>query len=319
MLRGNELITERFVNPLISCGWRVNSNGNNEYSLISPDSSIRKNVRVYMRNVTEQGRDQPDKRRFQMMDIGATPDIENLLIGWSDEFGVYVAWDANLHSDHAAQAMLSCYTTILENAQDEGYAAGTRNNNMHGVIEKYIAFNSDFLETYITNIDVIFDMQDDFTIPEPGVDSSSPTSSNPPETYTEDEFQRRERTRTATEKVRDHRFKKRILEAYNGECAICRTSISSILQGAHIKPVADNGSDDITNGILLCANHHAMFDRNLLKINPDYSVTVTDPNALNEDWYQSLQNLYAGRIQLPMNPIHYPSLDNINQRYDINN
>ena len=33
-----------------------------------------------------------------------------------------------------------------------------------------------------------------------------------------------------------------------------------VIEAAHIVPVSDNGSDDSGNGLLLCRNHHALFD-----------------------------------------------------------
>lgn len=61
-------------------------------------------------------------------------------------------------------------------------------------------------------------------------------------------------------------FRKGLLEAYGGKCAICEIAVEDILDAAHIKPwsvcVGDEGGE-LNNGILLCKNHHHAFDRAL--------------------------------------------------------
>ena len=43
------------------------------------------------------------------------------------------------------------------------------------------------------------------------------------------------------------------------QCALCGAP-AEIIEAEHIVPVSDNGSDDSGNGLLLCRNHHALFD-----------------------------------------------------------
>lgn len=106
------------------------------------------------------------------------------------------------------------------------------------------------------------------------------------------------RQRISTSKwERDTRFRKMILSRYKNKCAICRCDEEKILQAAHIKAVADDGIDDPKNGICLCANHHLMLDRGLLKI--DY-VKLTLPyvadTVKNMPWYNIFINKYKGLI-----------------------
>ncbi len=49
------------------------------------------------------------------------------------------------------------------------------------------------------------------------------------------------------------------------------------MEAAHIIPVEDRGtSADLRNGILLCRNHHSLFDSYLWTFDEDYKVTVTE-------------------------------------------
>jgi len=68
---------------------------------------------------------------------------------------------------------------------------------------------------------------------------------------------------------RKQKFREDVLENYDYHCAICDCDEPAILQAAHIIPVSEGGSDAPENGICLCANHHLMLDRKLLKIDPD--------------------------------------------------
>lgn len=79
--------------------------------------------------------------------------------------------------------------------------------------------------------------------------------------------------------LRSPRFLYNLLSKFNGEkkCALCGCKIESIIQAAHIYPVADirKRTDlnptiklqlavDGDNGIWLCENHHKMFDSGLI-------------------------------------------------------
>jgi putative restriction endonuclease len=96
-------------------------------------------------------------------------------------------------------------------------------------------------------------------------------------------------------------FRKALLEVYENKCAFCRISISEILDAAHIVPWSECNEDEkinINNGILLCSNHHKMFDMGLIIIDQDYTIQVK----------QSLTLKISGRkIKLPKDKYLYPS------------
>jgi predicted restriction endonuclease len=52
-------------------------------------------------------------------------------------------------------------------------------------------------------------------------------------------------------------------------CAVCTVELKCLLDAAHIRGVAERGSDDPRNGIILCKNHHAAFDAGLFKFEPE--------------------------------------------------
>ena len=75
-------------------------------------------------------------------------------------------------------------------------------------------------------------------------------------------FQARETTKkeVRTKKRSQAAFRAAVVRRYGGKrCALCDAP-SEVIESAHIVPVSDNGSDDSGNGLLLCRNHHALFD-----------------------------------------------------------
>jgi hypothetical protein len=86
---------------------------------------------------------------------------------------------------------------------------------------------------------------------------------------------------------RDHSFRGRVLRHYGLRCAVCSVSVTSLIEAAHIQPVKDGGSDNLSNGLPLCANHHIAFDCHLWAIEPNTKKIVTslglDSQALGID------------------------------------
>lgn len=83
--------------------------------------------------------------------------------------------------------------------------------------------------------------------------------------------------RAAMTLVRDARFGRRVIAAYNGRCAMCGFA-ADLVEAAHIYPVSAPGShDEPWNGIALCPNHHLAFDRHLLAVHPDTREIVFSP------------------------------------------
>jgi len=88
--------------------------------------------------------------------------------------------------------------------------------------------------------------------------------------------------RTVTTLVRDSKFSGAVLRAYRRRCAMCGLGLS-LVQGAHIYPASAPGStDEVTNGLALCANHHQAFDRHLIAVKPDTLEVILHP-SVHED------------------------------------
>lgn len=79
--------------------------------------------------------------------------------------------------------------------------------------------------------------------------------------------------RTSERKVRTNQatFRFDVLARYGCECAVCSINESVLIEAAHIVPKADNGSDDVRNGLPLCLLHHKATEKNvaLIRIHPE--------------------------------------------------
>ena len=88
--------------------------------------------------------------------------------------------------------------------------------------------------------------------------------------------------RTATALVRDARFSAAVVGAYGGRCAMCGLGLR-LVQGAHIYPASAPGSvDEAWNGLCLCSNHHAAFDRHLVWVDPTDRSIRLHPDVLDD-------------------------------------
>ena len=80
---------------------------------------------------------------------------------------------------------------------------------------------------------------------------------------------------------REAAFVASVRSAYSETCAMTGLRIingggRAEVQAAHIRPVADGGSDSIRNGLALSGTAHWMFDRGLLSIADDYTILVAE-------------------------------------------
>jgi hypothetical protein len=114
-------------------------------------------------------------------------------------------------------------------------------------------------------------------------------------------FESEERRKYSTKMwERNRKFREQVLNAYDYKCAICRCAEKQLLEAAHINAVAEGGTDNPENGICLCANHHIMFDRDLIKINFEEHTLSCDEKTLKDmPWYSEFNEKYEGKLAIP--------------------
>lgn len=97
------------------------------------------------------------------------------------------------------------------------------------------------------------------------------------------------------------KFRRQLLRAYAGGCAVSGTAIRGVLDAAHISPYKGDHTDKVSNGLLLRTDIHTLFDVRLLTVLPDYTIRIA-PDARSEPYagYDGQQiTVPAGRSHRP--------------------
>jgi 5-methylcytosine-specific restriction protein A len=63
-------------------------------------------------------------------------------------------------------------------------------------------------------------------------------------------------------------FRFALMKAYEGRCAITGCAVEGVLEAAHIFPYLDGQTSDVSNGLLLRADLHTLFDLHLISADP---------------------------------------------------
>lgn len=93
----------------------------------------------------------------------------------------------------------------------------------------------------------------------------------------------RERSlRSVVERRGQSKFRRKLIQSFHGRCAITGCEVLPILEAAHITPYLGPATNDVSNGLLLRADIHTLWDLGLIAIDPEkftvwVSLTITDP------------------------------------------
>ena len=103
------------------------------------------------------------------------------------------------------------------------------------------------------------------------INSSELTDSEKRELLSIDPESEEERARfdRRIRRIRQQQFRDALFAAYESKCAISGFDTPQVLQAAHIDPYRGPQSQYISNGVLLRADLHLLYDANLLSIAPD--------------------------------------------------
>lgn len=106
-------------------------------------------------------------------------------------------------------------------------------------------------------------------------------------------------------------FRRKLMTAYDKQCAITRCRASWVLEAAHITPYRGIRTNAVSNGLLLRADIHTLFDLALIAIVPG-SMTVCVSQQLADDSYLALE----GRsLVVPKHGNCRPNYDAIARHY----
>lgn len=94
-------------------------------------------------------------------------------------------------------------------------------------------------------------------------------------------------------------FRIAVTDAYGRACAVTGEHSLPALEAAHIRPYADDGPHEISNGLLLRSDLHRLFDKGYLTVTPELTLEVG--RRLKEDYSngRSYYPFHGSEIRLP--------------------
>ncbi len=256
-------------------------------------------LRIYVWNLTHGGGAARPRNEYRIQITGVSrfeqlPDEKTLILGWWQSVGVFAGFDYRKHSGLlGASPSIQIREENLRKALLNGFSACDRGNG-----ETAIAFRPDFLIEYIRflhNLHDVGEVPHDLTIFEDVADGTVVVNE---QVMAEVTKPRQTVLETISRKLRDHRFKNRVLNAYGNRCAFSGMQLN-LVDAAHIIPVSVTGStDETSNGIALSALYHRAYDKGLITFNENYQTLVN---------HNALRKLKAGRLDGGLNVL----LDNL--------
>lgn len=103
-------------------------------------------------------------------------------------------------------------------------------------------------------------------------------------------------------------FRMKLMDAYERRCAITRCTIEDTLQAAHISPYRGDHSNHVTNGLLLRADIHTLFDRGLIRVDGNFRVIASDA-------VRAIYHDLPDKIKLPAERKAWPSREALQQKF----
>lgn len=112
-------------------------------------------------------------------------------------------------------------------------------------------------------------------------------------------------------------FRALVTDAYSYRCAITNERTLPVLQAAHIKPYADGGPHELSNGLLLRSDLHTLFDQQYLTIDPNKKTLIVSRRIREQ--FENGRDYYALNnrpLTQPTETFALPSIDNLAYHYD---
>lgn len=265
-----------------------------------------------------------DERRIQAIGsrtqlIEASPDPETVVLGWCDEFGpepMIVAFNpysvarrvngkierkvAAGVDDARASDSQQFRQALLDEASVSGIAIGRNQHGEHVVAMKPERF-VDYLNMYKpiyhpspgvaaavpsegrSMVDLVADAEIEEGAPLDAVDAELPSAFDPAMIEDGRERVAREIAIRRGQAV----FRRQLLEAY-GCCAMTGCCVEAALEAAHIVPYQGPGTNHPSNGLILRADLHTLFDLGLLAVDHE-TLAILVASRLDGTEYEVLR------------------------------
>jgi putative restriction endonuclease len=233
------------------------------------------------------------------------------VLGYFADEKVFTAWNPfRLRERFNQRDNVSVYSRFSKQkeASIEKISSYRDNNN-----QSIISFSPEYLGLYLENLKSIH-LLTDIELKNLVQQSDSLNNQN-----ADGEFDTSEGVLTITHarQKRDPNFRRKVYDAYNNKCAMCGIGLE-LIEAAHIVPHSHElGTDEIDNGISLCAIHHTAYDRSLIYFNDNLDILINESKMEYlekvglDSGIRKFEKLAFDKIQLPENHILRPNIGNI--------
>lgn len=112
-------------------------------------------------------------------------------------------------------------------------------------------------------------------------------------------------------------FRALVTDAYSYRCAISKERTLPVLQAAHIRPYADGGQHELSNGLLLRSDLHTLFDQHYLTIEPNKKTIIVSRRIREQ--FENGRDYYALKDRLvtePQDVFAVPSTENLTFHFE---
>jgi hypothetical protein len=107
-------------------------------------------------------------------------------------------------------------------------------------------------------------------------------------------------------------FRERLIKAYKGKCAISGSDVKQALEAAHIIPYDGKKTNNTSNGLLLRADLHTLFDLKLITIDPSTMKVLISPELMKTQ----CRAFWQKKIMLPDDMNDQPDSEAIRNHYE---
>lgn len=108
------------------------------------------------------------------------------------------------------------------------------------------------------------------------------------------------------------RFRSLLLQAYEWKCAFTGCRVLGVLEAAHISPYRGQETNRVTNGLLLRADLHTLFDSGLITVHPVKRTIALDRTLMRSEY----RTLHGKKIRRARGPKQQPSTAALQEHRD---
>lgn len=92
-------------------------------------------------------------------------------------------------------------------------------------------------------------------------------------------------------------FREKLFDLYDGKCAVTGCTVFEVLEAAHIVPYMGEKSNSLSNGVILRADVHSLFDLGLIKIDRSYIIHIHESLKGSEYWCYEGSKIHLPKIR----------------------